>query len=42
VWRLVFAVTDCAIQATKIAKMFACPHVLRPVGDLKLVHGWWV
>ena len=37
-WRLVLTITYCAVQAAKIAKVFARLCVLRPVGDHKLVH----
>ena len=38
-WRLVLTITYCAVQAAKIAKVFARLCVLRPVGDFKFVHG---
>ena len=38
-WRLVLAITYCAVQAAKMAKVFAGPHILRPVDDFKFVHG---
>ena len=41
-WRLVVTITYCAVQAAKIAKVFARSHILRPVDDFKFVHGFGV
>ena len=38
-WRLVLTITYCAVQAAKIAKVFARSHILRPIYDFKFVHG---